>query len=323
MVAQVPPAQQNAAALEQDPQEEPDPPVLNERHAPERVPKAQPPQQEPDPPVLAQQHNLARVPDDGLATQRQPDHDPPHPDEPQAQKDAAHVAQGAQKQRWQYLVVTLPFDGNQATARLNGLELDGWEYLGLINTSIPGVGVTDATSNSIQATPGHESSVVLRRPKVLFNVRGAIEGESLKITTKSGDFVLRPEHMTYWVLGKWSGDRQLHGQSRNIGDWADLELPAPAEGKYHVVVYLTKSPGYGIIQFHVNGTKLGKPIDTFHADTVGSTGAIDLGTVNLKMGTNSLGVEVTGTNPKSAGLRYEWGLDCVVLKQAKEPRKKD
>jgi hypothetical protein len=61
----------------------------------------------------------------------------------------------------------------------------------------------------------------------------------------------------------------------------------------------------------------GGPIDCFHADTVLSTGAIDLGEAELKKGVNTLRVEVVGTNPKSAPPRYSWGLDCVVLHHAK------
>ena len=41
---------------------------------------------------------------------------------------------------------------------------------------------------------------------------------------------------------------------------------------------------------------------------------MDLGAVDLKKGPHTLRVEVVGTNPKSDGLRYMWGLDCVVLK---------
>jgi len=51
---------------------------------------------------------------------------------------------------------------------------------------------------------------------------------------------------------------------------------------------------------HVNGTRIGKPVDGFNADTVVSTGAIDLGAANLKKGVNSLVVELVGTNRMSA-----------------------
>jgi hypothetical protein len=43
---------------------------------------------------------------------------------------------------------------------------------------------------------------------------------------------------------------------------------------------------------------------------------VQLGTVELKKGMHTLRVEVTGASEKSDGLRYWWGLDCVVLKPA-------
>jgi hypothetical protein len=317
VVVNVPPAPQEVALLGEEPQTEPDLPLLAQGLNPELAPGGQAPREQPDPTLLAHQPDLARVSKE-RSPQKQPVPQPPRPGDGGAEHDAAPAGPAPRKERWQYLVVTLPVDSNRATAQLNRLAGQGWEYLGLINTSIPGDSVYNSASNEVLGGRGHESSVAFRRPKVPFYVPGAIEGESMKIIATSKNFVLGPENMAFWVLGKWSGDRQLNGQSRDTGDWADLELPAPAEGKYHIVVYLTRSPSYGVIQFYVNGTKLAKPIDCFHADTVGSTGAIDLGAANLKAGVNSLGVEVVGTNPKSTPLRYAWGLDCVVLKPAKK-----
>jgi predicted Zn finger-like uncharacterized protein len=152
-----------------------------------------------------------------------------------------------------------------------------------------------------------------------FQLPGAIEGESLKILASSGDFSFTPQDMTSFLAsgGRWSGGSQLFARGVKAGAWADLELPAPAAGKYHIVAYLTRSWDYGVVQFYLNGRKVGTPIDGFHADTVVSTGPIDLGEAELKNGANKLRVEVVGTNPKSASPHYSWGLDCVVLHHAK------
>jgi hypothetical protein len=152
-----------------------------------------------------------------------------------------------------------------------------------------------------------------------FQVPDAIEGESMKILASSGDFTYTPQDMTDFLGGgdRWSGGRQLFARGIKAGAWADLELSAPADGKYRIVVYLTRSWDYGIVQLRVNGSKVGGPIDGFHADRVVSTGPIDLGEADLKKGANTLRVEVIGTNPKSAAPHYSWGLDCVVLHLAK------
>jgi hypothetical protein len=154
-------------------------------------------------------------------------------------------------------------------------------------------------------------------PPPLFKIAGAVEGEKLKILGKSGEFEAGPQAMQEFPDGKWSGDSHLWVRPPKAGSWVDLELPVPADGKYHVVVYLTKARDYGILQFHLDGPPLGRPIDCFHADAVVATGPVDLGTVSLKKGTVTLRGEVVGTNEKSVGLRYMWGLDCVVLRPVK------
>jgi D-arabinan exo alpha-(1,3)/(1,5)-arabinofuranosidase (non-reducing end) len=148
------------------------------------------------------------------------------------------------------------------------------------------------------------------------HIKGALEGEKLRIVGKSSDFDVSPQEMTAFGDGNWSGESHLWGRPSKAGEWADLALPVHANGRYHVFVYLTKARDYGIVRFNLDGKPLGKAIDCFHPNNVVSTGAIDLGTVDLKKGTSELRVGVVGTNPKSDGLRYMWGLDCVVLKPA-------
>jgi hypothetical protein len=150
-----------------------------------------------------------------------------------------------------------------------------------------------------------------------FQAPGAVEGEGLKVLAKSGDFPINPQDMTPFLVGRWSGNSQLFARPPGRGAWADLELPAPADGRYRVGVYLTRSWDYGVVQFHINGASAGAPVDGFHADTVVSTGPVDLGEVALRRGANTLRVEVVGTNPKSAAPHYSWGLDCVVLQPAR------
>ena len=155
-------------------------------------------------------------------------------------------------------------------------------------------------------------------PAQAYRIKGALEGEKLRIAKKSSDFDIDPQDMTAFGDGNWSGASHLWGRPGKAGEWVDLELPVKATGRYGVVVYLTKARDYGIVQFDVNGKPLGEKVDCYHANGVVATGAIDLGTVELQKGTATLRVQVVGTNPKSDGLRYMWGLDCVVLKPAGE-----
>lgn len=187
----------------------------------------------------------------------------------------------------------------------------------------PNVTVNYAATSYWYARPGATDDFEPVDAKVLqhipsppppFKIDGALEGESLKVLGKSSDFPLGRQELREFGENKWSGDAQLWAQPPKVGEWADLELTVAADGKYHVVVYLTKARDYGEVQFSLDGKPLGKPIDCFEPEKVVATGPLDLGTVELKGGKAVLRVEVVGTNEKSVGLRYMWGLDCAVLK---------
>ena len=72
------------------------------------------------------------------------------------------------------------------------------------------------------------------------HIKGALEGENLRIVRKSSDFDVSPQEMTAFGDGNWSGESHLWGRPSKAGEWADLELPVRANGRYHVFVYLTK-----------------------------------------------------------------------------------
>jgi hypothetical protein len=190
----------------------------------------------------------------------------------------------------------------------------------------PNIDVTYAATSYWYARPGGTDDFKEVDAKVLqdipqppppMKVAGAIEGETMRILGKSSAFDIGPQDMGFFSDGQWSGDSQLWVRPPKQNEWVDLELPAAADGRYHVIVYLTKARDYGVIQFHLDGKPLGKPIDCFEPDRVIRTGAIDLGEVELKKGKATMRVEVVDTNEKSVGLRYMWGLDCVVLKATK------
>jgi hypothetical protein len=187
----------------------------------------------------------------------------------------------------------------------------------------PNIDVTYAATSYWYARPGGTDDFKPVDAKVLQDIPqppppikmpGAIEGETMKILAKSSAFDAGPQEMGFFD-GQWSGDSQLWVRPPKQGEWIDLELPVPGDGRYHVIVYLTKARDYGIVQFHLNGKPIGKPIDCFEPDRVVRTGPVDLGEVELKKGNATMRVEVVGTNKKAEGLRYMWGLDCVVLKQ--------
>jgi len=82
-------------------------------------------------------------------------------------------------------------------------------------------------------------------------------------------------------------------------------------GKYRLGMQLTKAPDYGIVQFYLDGQKLGDPIDLYH-DSVVPTGLRAMGEQDLTAGEHKLTVEILGAND-AAIKNYMFGLDYVKL----------
>ena len=142
------------------------------------------------------------------------------------------------------------------------------------------------------------------------SVKGALEGERLKILERTGGTT-----ETQRIRGhNWSGDAQLWWRDAKPGDRLVLALPVARAGRYKLVVHLTRSHDYGIIQFSLDGAKLGEPLDLYSPKAVAADPLV-LGTRELAAGEHKLTLEVTGSNPKSAP-RHMAGLDYVKLEPA-------
>jgi hypothetical protein len=72
----------------------------------------------------------------------------------------------------------------------------------------------------------------------------------------------------------------------------------------------TRANDYGKFQLHLDGEKLGEPVDFYSAANV--TKLITLGERDLTEGEHRLTVEVVGSNP-AAKPRYMFGLDYIKL----------
>jgi len=110
---------------------------------------------------------------------------------------------------------------------------------------------------------------------------------------------------------KWHNDDQLWWTGARPGAKLELILDAEKEGTYKLVAALTKARDYGIVQFHVNGTKVGDPIDLYNPDVI-PTGTVEIGTVNLKAGKHVVLVEILGKNDAAAP-SYMVGIDRLML----------
>ena len=86
-------------------------------------------------------------------------------------------------------------------------------------------------------------------------------------------------------------------------------------GAYDVSVVLTKARDYGIVQFYLDGKKVGEPIDLYNPEVI-PTEPIPLGTHDLTEGEHKLTVEIVGANPKAIK-SYMFGLDYIIFKPAR------
>ncbi|HPD16271.1 MAG TPA: DUF2961 domain-containing protein [Planctomycetota bacterium] len=144
-------------------------------------------------------------------------------------------------------------------------------------------------------------------------VKGALEGERLQIAEKTGGLARRQD-LDHFGAG-WSDDAHLWWTGAKPGDKLTLAFPVEADGRYKLVAQLTKARDYGIVQLHLDGQKLGQPIDLYN-DAVVPTGVLDLGAHDLTKGKHTLTLEITGANDKAVKA-YMAGLDYIKLEPAK------
>ncbi len=144
-------------------------------------------------------------------------------------------------------------------------------------------------------------------------VKGALEGEELKIVEKTGG-TTEVQGMDGYQA-EWSNFSQLWWTKSKPGDKLTLAFNVPTAGRYNVKANFTKAIDYGIAQFWVDGEKLGDKIDFFN-DGVIPTGEINLGTRDLLAGEHKFTIEIVGANDK-AQKAYMTGLDYLRLEAAK------
>jgi len=144
---------------------------------------------------------------------------------------------------------------------------------------------------------------------VVFREPGAIEGELMKILTRTGGRTRRQD--LFRQKGTWSDQYQLWWVRNKPGNRLELALPVRSTGTYRLLIQLTKANDYAIVQLGLDGRKLGEPIDLYSPQVV-PTGAMDMGVHELTAGQHRLTFEIVGANPK-ASKRHMVGLDYVKL----------
>ncbi len=166
-----------------------------------------------------------------------------------------------------------------------------------------------------QADPYEPAPVTQRKgywkPIEVFKVKGALEGEQIKVLAKTAGNANRQDLGGFG--GKWSGEAHLWWTGAKPGEMLDLEVPVRKTGTYRVKMQLTKARDYGIVQLFLDGEKLGLPIDLFNNGVV-PTGVLDMGAHKLDAGRHTLSIQIVGANEKAVK-SYMFGLDYLKLEE--------
>jgi hypothetical protein len=110
---------------------------------------------------------------------------------------------------------------------------------------------------------------------------------------------------------KWENDDHLWWTGARPGAKLELIINTEKDGKYNLVAALTKAKDYGTIQFSVDGVKVGEAIDLYNPEVI-PTGAMEVGSIDLKAGKHIVQVEIIGKNDK-ADPAFMVGIDTVRL----------
>lgn len=124
---------------------------------------------------------------------------------------------------------------------------------------------------------------------------------------------IEEQHMGAFSQDRWRNDTQLWwiGQP---GARLKIGVQIPRKGRYKLTTRLTQAADYGIVQFYLDGRKIGKPIDLYYPNGVIAGDPIELGKFSLDRGLHCLTVEIVGSNP-AAIQRYMFGMDYLDVKK--------
>ncbi|MGD9127846.1 MAG: DUF2961 domain-containing protein [Planctomycetia bacterium] len=153
-------------------------------------------------------------------------------------------------------------------------------------------------------------------------IRKKTEQKSVEVARIRGFWIKRFAEKTNLVVKKighhgpgWIGGRHLWWTEGQPGDKLELCFRVKAEGDYDLTVCLARAPDYGIVQFYVDGKKVGLPVDLY-GNTVHHTGPITIDSSHFTKGDHNLTVEIIGANP-NAIKKYMFGIDRLELKKKK------
>ena len=147
-------------------------------------------------------------------------------------------------------------------------------------------------------------------PDPAYKIPGAIEFEELKEGT--------PYYMSTYQEG-WSNNMARHFNFQKEGDSINHSFSVAESRNYEISVNYIVNDCNAILQLHIDGEKVGRPVDTYSDDPKDdyllcrnkAKGLLKLGTRFFEAGSHQIRIEAVGRNVKAKAL--EAIIDCVVV----------
>jgi putative membrane-bound dehydrogenase-like protein len=148
--------------------------------------------------------------------------------------------------------------------------------------------------------------------KAATTIPGALEGEALKVISKTGGNA-KPQGMGGFG-SEWSGGSQLWWTGAKPGQKLTLALPVQEKGKYTLKAALTLAKDYGIIDVSLDDKPVATAWDGYNGPKVIHSDELDWGTHELSAGEHQLTITITGKHADAVP-SYMVGLDYVRLEK--------
>ena len=162
-------------------------------------------------------------------------------------------------------------------------------------------------------TPSPRRGAAAKIDEKTGRVAGALEGEELTVVKGSAGKTSQ-QNMSGFRRDQWSGGKQLFWSEAKPGATLELEFDAGAGGKINLAAAFTMAGDYATVQLHLDGKKIGDPLDLYNYPDVVNSGAFDLGSYELSAGKHRLTIEIVGANA-AAKKAYMCGIDYVLLQR--------
>ena len=153
-----------------------------------------------------------------------------------------------------------------------------------------------------------EASVWIGNWPSPYRIQGALEGEDLKVRSKSQGVSFTKQEVGVASFPPLSRGHLLFIRLPQKGDSIELEIPPSVEpGRYRLRLRFVTSWNYAIVQADFNGTRLGQPVDTYSPKI--DTKTVEVGPIDVEAEENILRLEAVDRNLASTG--YFAGIDAL------------